>query len=207
MQRLLKFVGFYFIFIIILFFLTSLKSSIYAGCTWRCNWDCAAGEIPCEWKDNPYCDKDYIKCCTGGSCPSAPTNTPRFGKPTYTPVPTKAGVDCSSTAECKEKVCKCPNCIPNCSAVCINGKCHVTNPTPGRDKACSDGGWGPWSACTCDKGRYEGCSSTNYCGQVRFCNDPGSNHYQINCCILGSGNTPYFCSNHPTMRLSNQVTI
>ncbi len=175
-------------FIFVLFFL-KLKtfSPAYAGCTWRCAYDCAQGEVDCGSQQNPYCNRYYIYCCTG-SCPVRPTNTPPGVLPTYTPTPAVGGEECTpgptGTAYCESRYCHDPACSAFCNS---NGHCYVTHPTPGVDKKCSDGGWGPWSACTCDKGKYGGCSETDYCGQVRFCNDPGSNHYQINCCIPGSG--------------------
>ncbi len=194
----------------VLFFQTISKSKVYAGCTWRCAYDCAQGEVECRSETNQYCNKDYIYCCTG-SCPSAPTPTKKLeASPTTYATPTPGGARCNNitprsscdtpTNYCMITYCGCTcnngvlqNCRPQCSAICRNGYCYVTQPTTTpnpswTDIACDQIGWGQWSACTCSQSAYAGCSQTNYCGQVRFClTPPNSNQYQINCCIPGSG--------------------
>ncbi len=195
----------------VLFSLTPLKSLSYASTECQtCSKSNCCG-VPCSSNQSCVGDRLYgCACVQNTSPPNPPTPTDRpEASPTTGPgqaTPTPGGARCNNitprsacdtpTNYCMITYCGCTcnngvlqNCRPRCSAICQNGYCYVTQPTTTpnpswTDIACDPNGWGPWSACTCDKGRYEGCSSTNYCGQVRFCNDPGSNHYQINCCIL-----------------------
>lgn len=132
----------------------------------------------------------------------APTVTLEPGAsptPSATPRPTIGGISCnkppagcSSNDYCMVQACGCSSpiacnpapgssCTPNCSSICLNGKCYTTNVNPTNDVGCTSNVWTAWQ-CTSGKTDCAACASQNYQCEYRFCaNPPNSNQYQINC--------------------------
>jgi hypothetical protein len=153
--------------------------SVYAlTCPGTCRpYDCAAGEI----EVSGTCRYGYI-CCKTYIPPPQPTypDASPTGNP---PTPTTGGKQCTSSLYCYNSYCiigSTPTPVPNCSAVCLNGYCYVTNPTPGTDITCNQ--WGAWGACLSDQNTCSACAAQGYTCQTRFCaNPPNSNQYEISC--------------------------